>query len=99
MECGDLDFTFYTRNGVYTQDCPVGEWSRLHSQGLQNLGVDPSPSQKLEEWMRSAGFINIRCERFTLPLGPWPKDKKMVSFLSNRYLLLICVLEKTWFLQ
>jgi hypothetical protein len=99
MECADLDITFYTGSGQYTEDCPAGKWSRLLSQGLEMLGMEPRPCQKLEGWMRDAGFRNITYRRFTIPLGPWPKDKKMVSLLSNRNLLLICVVERNWEFQ
>jgi hypothetical protein len=98
MECADLDLAFYTGHGEYTEDCHAGQWSRLLSQGLEKLGMDPCPCQKLEGLMRDAGFINITYQRFTIPLGPWPKDKKMVSFLSNRYLQLICIPETNWYI-
>jgi hypothetical protein len=44
--------------------------------------MDPYPCQKLEGWMRDAGFINIKYELFPVPLGPWPKDKVMVGCVS-----------------
>ena len=29
--------------------------------------------------MKEAGFQNVRVERYKLPIGPWPKDKHLVS--------------------
>jgi hypothetical protein len=98
MECADLDLLFYTNGGQYTEDCPAGKWSRQLCQGIQTMGMDPFPTQKLEGWMRDAGFINIKYELFPIPLGPWPKDKDMVDSPAYRYSMLTCVLERNWHL-
>jgi hypothetical protein len=78
LECAELDIVFYTNGGQFAPDCPSSKWSRLLSQGIANLGMDPYPCQKLEGWIRDAGFINIKYELLPVPLGPWPKDKDLV---------------------
>jgi hypothetical protein len=77
LECQDIDMCFYTNGGQFTNDCPVAQWATQMTDGIQKLGMDPFPCQKLEGWMRDAGFINIKYELFPMPLGPWPKDKVM----------------------
>jgi len=42
--------------------------------------MEPYPCDKLEGWMRDAGFINIKSELLPIPVGPWPKDKNMASY-------------------
>jgi hypothetical protein len=41
--------------------------------------LEPSPGPKAEEWIKSAGFINVQHEIHPIPTGKWPKDKKLVS--------------------
>lgn len=36
---------------------------------------DPIPY--IEEWLRDAGFEAIETTEKILPMGPWPKDKKL----------------------
>ena len=37
------------------------------------------PGPRLEQWLIDAGFTNVQCPKFILPLGTWPKDKHYVS--------------------
>jgi hypothetical protein len=78
LECQDLDMVFYTNGGQFTYDSSLGQWATQMTEGLLKMGMDPFPCQKLEGWMRDAGFINIKYELFPIPVGPWPKDKVMV---------------------
>lgn len=38
---------------------------------------DPAPGLGLEGWVRDAGFVNVKHEKFRFPLGQWPKDAHM----------------------
>ena len=73
---------FYTNGGQFTSECPAGKWAWQLSQGVLKLGMDPNPCQKLEGWMRDAGFINIKCKLLPVPLGLWPKDKDMAGAIT-----------------
>jgi hypothetical protein len=79
FECADTDLGFYTRHGQFTNDCSIGKWAKELSAGIRAIGMEPSPASNLERWMRNAGFINMRSTNLPLPVGPWPKDKKLVG--------------------
>lgn len=32
--------------------------------------------------MRDAGFVNVHVEKKVLPIGPWPKDPRLVCVLA-----------------
>jgi hypothetical protein len=34
-------------------------WTKKLADGVRKLGIDPYPSEKLEDWMRGAGFGNV----------------------------------------
>ena len=74
---------FYTTNGEFKTGCPADIWGKEVAAGCQGLGRDPHPGHKLEGWFKETGFVNIHHLHLPVPLGPWPKDKKMVSLPSN----------------
>jgi len=67
----------YTLHGQFTDDYRVGVWSRKLAAGVRALGMEPFPASYLERWIRDAGFINMKSTNLPLPLGPWPKDKRL----------------------
>jgi hypothetical protein len=79
LECAEVDLRFYTIHGQFTDDCPVGVWSRKLAAGVRALGMEPFPASYLERWIRDAGFINMKSTNLPLPFGPGPKDKRLVS--------------------
>lgn len=45
-----------------------------------------TPGLKLEEWLKEAGFVNVKVVKYPVPVGTWAKDPKYVSELSNSIL-------------
>jgi hypothetical protein len=82
---------FYTNNGQLTDDCPAAIWANKLAAGVRQLGMDPFPASQLEGWMRDAGFINMKSALLPLPLGPWPKDEKLVGCPSSKDILLMYI--------
>jgi hypothetical protein len=41
-------------------------------------GYDIRHGRHLEEWVKKAGFVNIKAKKYLVPLGTWPKDKNQV---------------------
>lgn len=44
---------------------------------MSSFGIEPAPGPKLEDWLRDAGFVNISTKVLPLPMGTWPKDKRL----------------------
>ena len=51
----------------------------LFIEGTQDNGMEPCPGPKFEKWLKEAGFTEVVNERLVFPLGPWAKDKTLVS--------------------
>lgn len=76
-----MDFTmaFYTREGQFRPGCAVDRWTNELKEALVSFGLEPEPGPKLARWIWEAGFTNIQQHRLALPMGPWPKEKRMVG--------------------
>jgi hypothetical protein len=44
---------------------------------VSKYGIEAEPGPKLEDWVKEAGFVNVVCKVFPLPMGTWPKDKRL----------------------
>lgn len=54
--------------------------TNLFIEGTRKNGMEPSPGPKLAGWLKEAGFTEVVDERLAMPIGPWAKDKTLVSF-------------------
>lgn len=85
VEFFDFTIGFYTHSGEYREGCATDRWCREVSGVLESFGLEPSAGPKLLGWIEEAGFTDIHQEKFYLPVGTWPKDKKLVSDLFSFY--------------
>ena len=79
MEIMEYTMGFYTQSGEYAPGCATDRWCSEVSGLLASAGLEPNAGPKLLGWIRDAGFTEIHQEKSYLPVGPWPKDKKLVS--------------------
>lgn len=75
----DFTMTFYTINGDFKPGCAIDLWTRELKAFLITYGLEPEPGPKLKRWVTDSGFQNIHEKRMALPVGMWPKEKRMVS--------------------
>jgi hypothetical protein len=75
----DFTMTFYTREGQFKPGCAVDQWTTELKEALVSHGLEAEPGPKLARWVWEAGFENIHHHRLALPVGMWPRDKRMVG--------------------
>lgn len=79
VEYHDFDARYYSEDGSLLKDSPIDSWVTTWMKASNDAGRDPQPGPKLFGWLQEAGFINVKQERYRLPIGPWPKDSQLVS--------------------
>ena len=79
IEFMEYSMSFYTQGGEYKDGCATDRWCTEVRGVLDSLGLEPNAGPKLLNLVTDAGFTNINQEKFYLPVGTWPKDKKLVS--------------------
>ncbi|KAF2237885.1 S-adenosyl-L-methionine-dependent methyltransferase [Viridothelium virens] len=89
VEFKDFTMKFYSTDGSYERSaCTLGDerptptpspdrWTTEIITGIKSLGLEPEPGPKLEAWVRDTGFINVVHHLLPIPVGDWPKDKKL----------------------
>ena len=79
---------------LISPDKSLEEGSPIHYQNstvhklLEQAGTDPSPGRSLEKWVRDAGFEDVHVKIMPVPLGTWPKDKRLKEIGSWMWLQL-----------
>ncbi|MCJ1270533.1 hypothetical protein MMC22_010430 [Lobaria immixta] len=76
VELQDGDFIWYSEDGSL-KGTWLEKWSHDFVRAAQKVGRTVQPGPQPETWIREAGFEDIHHEKVQLPLGIWPKDKKM----------------------
>lgn len=81
MEIQDWDGTLRSDDGS-TQGTSIEQYYDVILKGFKKAGFETSPGPHLKEWFREIGFEDIHEQRYTVPMGSWPKDKHLVRILS-----------------
>ncbi|KAF2457406.1 S-adenosyl-L-methionine-dependent methyltransferase, partial [Lineolata rhizophorae] len=58
-------------------DGALDTWGRTFFDAGVTFGTSPYSPQHLADQMREAGFVDVREHVLKLPVGPWPKDKRL----------------------
>ncbi|TVY91516.1 Secondary metabolism regulator [Lachnellula willkommii] len=77
VEFQDFDMQFYSTDGTFVPGSPPNVWTDEVIAAIKVFGREPEPGPKLEQWIRDAGFENVNHGLIPIPVGMWPKDKRM----------------------
>jgi SAM-dependent methyltransferase len=77
LELQESANTMYSQDGSLAKDNPMVRMMEGLMEACQKIGrtLDPAPS--MEQWVKDAGFVNVKVETFKLPVGSWPKDPRL----------------------
>lgn len=72
----DWDAVVYSEDGS-TKGTSIEKFYATVIPAFGRAGTIPSPGPQLEKWFREAGFEDIHVKKFRVPIGTWPKDKRL----------------------
>jgi hypothetical protein len=75
----------YSDDNTLTEDDALYQWARDITKAFRDNGTEACPGKYLEGWVKDAGFTNVHHEIIKIPVGPWPKNKQIVSFCISSY--------------
>ncbi len=79
-EFKDWDMHLLSPDKSLNSESRFAEHHRLLCGVCESVGQTPYPGGHLKGWLEEAGFINVQEECLPVPIGPWPKDRRMVSY-------------------
>ncbi|CAJ2504085.1 Uu.00g114790.m01.CDS01 [Anthostomella pinea] len=81
VEMQEINHFPMSTNDSMTPDHPVAQYWRLINEGLAELGVNFkfASGGRIAELMRQCGYINVTEQIFHVPIGTWPRNKKLKS--------------------
>ncbi|KAE8403308.1 S-adenosyl-L-methionine-dependent methyltransferase [Aspergillus pseudonomiae] len=85
VEFQDFEMQFYTINGEFKTGCPLDKWCTERIEVLRSVGLEPSPGPKLQQWFKDIGFTNVQQKVVPVPVGVWPKDKRLKTVGALNY--------------
>ncbi|SMY26882.1 unnamed protein product [Zymoseptoria tritici ST99CH_1A5] len=78
VENQEFDLAFMSDDGSLSPSSATQQWLDLWNLGISNLGLtgrcDP---EYMAREMAAAGFVNVSIRAYKMPIGPWPKDKRL----------------------
>lgn len=78
VENQEFDLNFTSDDGSMPADSAVQRWQTLWEEGIQNFGLTGRCRPEImKQKMEAAGFINCAIRPYKIPVGPWPKDKRL----------------------
>lgn len=78
VENQEFDLCFGSDDGTMPKNGAVQQWEDLWESGIQRFGLTGRCyPDDMKQRMEAAGFINCQVKAFKIPVGPWPKDKRL----------------------
>jgi hypothetical protein len=77
IELQDLLHKAHCDDGTMPKDYLVQKWLEHVATGLAALGPDLLAAEKNAQYLRDAGFVNVEERVFKVPIGTWPRNKKL----------------------
>lgn len=56
----------------------IGQYYQTLIPAFDKVGYSCRPGPQLEQLFREAGFVNIEVQKYIVPIGAWPKNKRLV---------------------
>ncbi|KAK5657880.1 hypothetical protein OQA88_2428 [Cercophora sp. LCS_1] len=79
FEVQDLGLAALCDDGTVPEDFGIAKFLNVTTEAWKQLGCDIRIGPKLEGILQEAGFINVNCTTYKVPIGGWPADRKLQS--------------------
>jgi hypothetical protein len=74
----------YSSDESLSDDNPLRTWNQDILKAAKSIGREPNPGPLLAGLLNDAGFVSVKEEVYRVPIGTWPRDKKLVRALLLR---------------
>jgi hypothetical protein len=79
VEFKDWDLSIVSSDNSFPKDSYIYEYHHLLYNALNKIGRTYAPGPNLKKWAEEAGYINVTTQVLPVPIGLWPKEKRLVG--------------------
>jgi len=77
IEIQEFDGRVSCDDGTVAPDAPFKRFLDLIPVALSHFGMTFNAGEALREPLEGAGFVNVTCKVLKVPIGTWPRDRRM----------------------
>jgi len=77
VEFQEFTNTLYSSDGTLHNDNPLALMMDGLTAACEKVGRTFHPAISLKSWVEEAGFVDVEQRSVRVPIGSWPKDKKL----------------------
>ncbi|KAI5457649.1 S-adenosyl-L-methionine-dependent methyltransferase [Mariannaea sp. PMI_226] len=77
IEIQEFDARAHCSDGTLATDAPLAKFFDTAELAVKRFGMNFRAGENLRGPLEEAGFTNVECKVLKVPIGVWPKDKKM----------------------
>ena len=77
IEVADFTTRFQCDDGTFTNDSSSKLWEVTLHDIASSMGIELESTDKMHGWLQEAGFGDIGVIAHKVPVGPWPRDKRL----------------------
>ncbi|CZR67798.1 related to methyltransferase [Phialocephala subalpina] len=93
VEFKDWDLRIVSSDDSLSKDSYLYQYHKLLKDAIDTMRREYSPGPQLKRWAEEAGYVNVTEEIIPLPIGMWPRDKRLKEIGAWNYLCLVEGLE------
>ncbi len=94
LEFQEFNLVNYSEDGSIRQGNNVNRLFELLQEACDRINRPITIGADLEQIVQDTGFVNVKQQVFKLPLGTWPRERKMVCCSLSRLLIWLTILQK-----
>ena len=68
---------FLSDDDSLKEDSAIAKWGNTFFKAAESFGTPATSPRHLKRWMIDAGFIDVEEHILKLPVGIWPKNKRL----------------------
>ncbi|KAF1808957.1 putative phosphoethanolamine N-methyltransferase [Eremomyces bilateralis CBS 781.70] len=77
IEISEIRTRFHCDDGSLSEDTSSIKFERTFHEIAEKIGIDFDPMLNMRGWLNEAGYEEIQETEKLIPIGTWPKDKKL----------------------
>ncbi|KAK7420704.1 hypothetical protein QQZ08_010285 [Neonectria magnoliae] len=75
IELQEVELPYRCDDGTLPEDSDIARYGRIFKEACATIGRPMIEGVELEEWVKKAGFVNVKRTELKWPLNSWPRDK------------------------